>query len=101
MSRRYEEKQKELPERIRAVRDAIEQADGKMVSIERFVAAVKKCTRVKKLTPRMLNELIERIKVFQAGKIEGVHKQKTIIYYNCIGSVEIPDILPLLQCRGS
>ncbi len=95
MSRRYEEEQKELIERIHEVRDAIEQANGKVVSTERFVAAVKKYTRVKKLTPRMLNELIERIEVFQAEKIDGVHKQKIIIYYNCIGSVEIPDILPI------
>jgi len=60
-----------------------------------FVTTVRKYTRVKKLTARMLNELIERIEVHQAGKVNGVHVQKLTIHYNCVGSIEIPGILPL------
>ena len=43
----------------------------------------------------MLNELIERIEVYHAEKIDGVHQQKLTIHYNCIGSIEISKILPL------
>ena len=39
----------------------------------------------------MLNELIEHIEVFSAEKVDGVKTQKIIIYYNCIGSINIPD----------
>ena len=56
---------------------------------------VRKYTRAKKLTPRMLSELIERIEVHQAEKVDGVHVQKLTIHYNCVGSIEIPGILPL------
>ena len=48
-------------------------------------------------TPRMLNELIEKIEVFHAKKISGEDRQKLIIYYRCIGSVEIPDIPQLSE----
>jgi len=41
---------------------------------------------------RMLNELIERVEVHHAEKVDGVHRQKLTIYYNCVGSIEIPEI---------
>lgn len=46
----------------------------------------------KKLTERMLNELIKRIEVYHAERIDGVNVQKLTIHYNCIGTIEIPDI---------
>ena len=39
--------------------------------------------------PRMLNELIDKIKVFNAEKIDGVWEQRLRIHYNCIGMIEI------------
>lgn len=45
-----------------------------------------------KLTPRMLNELIEKIEVHQAEKIDGKTVQRLTIHYNCIGAIEIPDL---------
>jgi hypothetical protein len=45
----------------------------------------------------MLSELVDYIEVYQAEKIDGVHRQKLKIHYNCVGSIEIPDILPLPQ----
>ena len=35
-----------------------------------FIGLVRKYTRARKLTPRMLNELIEKIEVFNAEKID-------------------------------
>ena len=45
----------------------------------------------------MLNELIESIEVHQSEKAEGEHKQRLTIHYNCVGHIQIPDILPLPQ----
>gem|GEM_PF-1640180 len=56
---------------------------------------VRKYTRAKKLTERMLNELIEQIEVHQAEKIEGLHIQRLTIHYSCIGAIQIPDMLTL------
>ena len=52
-------------------------------------------TRARKLTPRMLNELIEKIEVFNAEKIDGVWEQRLRIHYNCVGVIEIPELIPL------
>ena len=62
---------------------------------ESFISAVKKYTRVKKLTPLMLNELIEKIEVFQTEIVDGKRTQKIVIYYNCIGAVSIPEDVPV------
>ena len=60
-----------------------------------FISTVRKYTRAKKLTPRMLNELIERIEVHQAEKIDGKWEQRLAIHYNCVGAIFIPDVFPL------
>ena len=59
------------------------------------IGLVRKYTRARKLTPRMLNELIEKIEVFNAEKIDGVWEQRLRIHYNCVGTIEIPTVLPL------
>ena len=43
----------------------------------------------------MVTELIEHIEVHHTEKIDGVKTQKLVIYYNCIGSIEIPDEVPI------
>ena len=62
---------------------------------EMFIATVRKYTRAKKLTPRMLNELIQYIEVHQAEKVNGVWEQHLTIHYNCIGAIDIPDALQI------
>lgn len=60
-----------------------------------FISLVRKYTRARKLTPRMLNELIEKIEVFNAEKVDGVWEQRLRIHYNCVGAIEIADLIPL------
>ena len=43
----------------------------------------------------MLNELVEKIEVFNAEKVNGVWEQRLRIHYNCVGTIEIPSALPL------
>ena len=50
-----------------------------------------KYTRAKKPTPLMLNELTEKIEVFQTEIVDGKRTQKIVIYYNCIGAISIPE----------
>lgn len=65
------------------------------MSTDMFVATVRKYTRARKPTPRMLNELTEKIEVHQAEKIDGVWKQRITIHYNCVGTLFIPNVLLL------
>ena len=95
MSRRYEDEQKELAEKIKKLRSEIEKQSSRSMTTDMFIGLVRKYTRARKLTPRMLNELIEKIEVFNAEKIDGVWEQRLRIHYNCIGTIEIPTVLPL------
>ena len=95
MSRRYEDKQKELSEKIKKLRSEIEKQSSRSMTTDMFIGLVRKYTRARKLTPRMLNELIEKIEVFNAEKIDGVWEQRLRIHYNCVGTIEIPTVLPL------
>ena len=95
MSRRYEEEQKELAEKIKKIRSEIEKQSSRSMTTDMFIGLVRKYTRARKLTPRMLNELVEKIEVFNAEKIDGVWEQRLRIHYNCVGTIEIPTVLPL------
>ena len=95
MSRRYEDEQKELTEKIKQLRSEIEKQSSRTMTTDMFIRLVRKYTRAKKLTPRMLNELVEKIEVFNAEKGNGVWEQRLRIHYNCVGTIEIPSALPL------
>ena len=95
MSRRYEDEQKELSEKIKKLRSEIEKQSSRSMTTDMFIGLVRKYTRARKLTPRMLNELIEKIEVFNAEKIDGVWEQRLRIHYNCVGTIEIPTVPPL------
>ena len=95
MSRRYEDEQKELSEKIKKLRSEIEKQSSRSMTTDMFIGLVRKYTRARKLTPRMLNELIEKIEVFNAEKIDGVWEQRLRIHYNCVGTIEIPTVLSL------
>ena len=95
MSRRYEDEQKELSEKIKKLRSEIEKQSSRSMTTDMFIGLVRKYTRARKLTPRMLNELIEKIEVFNAEKIDGVWEQRLRIHYNCVGTIETPTVLPL------
>ena len=70
-----------------------------MITAESFLSALKKYSYIKKLTQYTLSELIERIEVFQAEKIDGVWQQKLRIVYHGIGSIEIPEHLEIPECE--
>ena len=91
MSRRYEEEQKVLSEKIKKLRSEIEKQNSRAASTDMFVSIVRKYTRARKLTPRMLNELVEKIEVYNAERIDGEWVQRLRIHYNCVGEMNIPN----------
>ena len=100
MSRRYEEEQKELAEKIKVLRTEIDKQSSQSMTTDMFISLVRKYTRARKLTPRMLNELIEKIEVFNAEKIDGVWEQRLRIHYNCVGVIEDPGADPAARPGG-
>ena len=95
MSKRYSEEQTEIADRVKVLRKEVEKADGKTVTSNMFIKTVHKYTKAKELTPLMLNEFIEKIEVHEAEKSSGKHVQALTIHYNCIGTIEIPDLKEL------
>ena len=71
LSVKYEDEQKAVNEKINNLKDEISNGKSKNVSTDMFIATVQKYTRAKKLTPQMLNELIDKIEVYQSEKIDG------------------------------
>lgn len=95
LSSKYEDEQRSISERIKQLKHNYDTMTEKVVNTKNFVAAVRKYTRVKKLTPLMLNELIEKIEVYHMEIIDGQRTQKVVIHYNCIGVITIPDELSI------
>lgn len=95
LSAQYEQEQAVLSERINALQVEIQQETERAQETDVFIAAVKKYSRIRKLTQQMLYDLVDRIEVHHAQKIDGITVQRIDIYYHCIGSIEIPDILPI------
>lgn len=81
MSQRYEEEQAGLAEKIKTLCKELDKLSSEAVSTDMFLSTVRKYTRAKKLTPRMVNELIDHIEVYQAEKIDGEWVQKLTIHY--------------------
>lgn len=95
MGASYEKEQSELAQRIKESKAELDKYSGKAMTADIFISLVRKYTRARKLTPRMLNELIQRIEVHQAEKVNSVYVQRLTIHYNCVGTLEIPQELPL------
>ena len=91
LSAKYEAEQKEVTARMKELQEELDKDKSKAVTSDMFMASVRKYTRARKLTPRMLNELIEKIEVHQSEKIDGKTVQRLTIHYNCIGAIEIPN----------
>jgi len=95
MSKQYTTEQTELAEKIKRLQMEIEKEEHKAMTTDTFVKTIRKYTNAKQLTECMLTELIEKIEVHHAERIDGVNMQKLTIHYNCVGYVEIPDLKDL------
>lgn len=99
LAQKYEDEQSSIAERIGELKAKFDEATSKVANTDTFIAAVRKYTRIRKLTPRVLAELIDHIDVHQAKTVPGGQIQRVVIFYNCIGSIEIPEevAIPLPQ----
>jgi len=87
----YENEQSDIISRIKVMTLEIEKVTEQQMTAETFIDTVRKYTRAKSLSERMLNELIQKIVVYQAEKADGVYVQKLEIHWNCTGLIELPE----------
>jgi len=92
MSKAYTDEQTDIAEKMKTLRAELNKAEDKAVTSEMFISTVRKYTRARKLTPQMLNELIDKIEIHHTEKVDGENIQIITIYYACVGDIEIPDL---------
>lgn len=101
MSIKYEDEQKELTEKIKALRTALDKSVSKSVTVDMFIGhRLQIHTGKETHATRVLNELVEGIEVHQAEKVNGVWEQRLTIRYNCIGTIDIPMLSRCLTRRS-
>jgi hypothetical protein len=74
MSRQYADEQAVIAEAMKSIKAELDRKTDKAMTTGAFIAMVRKYTRAKKLTQRMLNELIDKIEVHHADKSSGEHR---------------------------
>ena len=92
MSANYEAEQGENNKRIKLLRDEFQKENGQKYAADSLIGIVRKYTRPTELTQLMLSELIEKIEVFHAEKVNGVTVQRLNIHYHCVGEIELPEV---------
>ena len=82
--------QQELKIKSEQLSKQINNTEKKTTDLTQFISNVKKYTEITKLTPEILNELIEKILVHQAEIINGKKVQEIDIYYRGVGIISFP-----------
>ena len=90
LSFNYDKEQQELKIRIEQLSKDIENTEKKDTDITQFISNVNKYTEITKLSPEILNELIEKIIIHQQEKINGKKVQEIDIYYRGVGIISFP-----------
>lgn len=91
MSKRYEDEQQEITEKIKTLRKAMKDTDVEQMDVQRFLDAIRRYTDATQITRRMVAELIDHIDVYHQERKNGIATQRLTIFYNCIGAFSVPD----------
>ena len=90
----YESEQKSLSEQAEILDAGLAEQEEKAISVDKFLALVRKHTDIQELTPGLLREFIEKIIVCGATKVDGHREQEVVIHYNFVGTVGDIEITP-------
>ena len=101
MSANYEAEQADNNKRIKILREEVQRGNNQQYAADNFISVVRKYTNPAEITQMMLSELIEKIEVFHAEKIDGQTVQRLNIYYNFVGEIELPQFagVPAIEAR--
>jgi len=88
MVSKYLTEQKELAEKVKELSARISEQEVKEENTENFIKIIKNYDGIKELTPRIVNELIEKIEISAKEKNNsGAEEQRIKIYYKFIGTL--------------
>jgi hypothetical protein len=87
----YDSEQTQLRQAIVELRSEISNYAEDSVRADKFIELVKRYTEFDVLSVQMLNELVEKVVIFEADRSSGKRVQKVDIYLSFIGNFDIPD----------
>ncbi|UUZ91160.1 DUF4368 domain-containing protein [Paenibacillus sp. P25] len=87
LSRDFTAEQAQLKERLKPLEEQLNQVESKRENTTRFLELVRAYTDMKELTKPILNELIDKVVVFDAEKVNGKRVQRIDIYYRFVGLI--------------
>ena len=94
LSHKYELEQDELKKQMFELKNKLDSLNNAKSSSESFIRAIRKFMTMQTLTPIVLQELIEKIEIFN---VEGKGKNRTqrlIIHYRFVGCIDLPSVIP-------
>ena len=89
LSEKYQDEQKDLDEKISSIHKALETEVQNTSDAEKWIALIRQYTNITELTSELLNNLIEKIIVYEAVKgKDGSREQEVEIVYRFIGKID-------------
>ena len=87
LSAQFSSERKETEERLSAIAEELRKEERDLENVARFTKIIAKYLDIKELNKTVLNELIDKIEVHEAEKIDGKRVQKVDIYYRFVGNL--------------
>lgn len=96
MVQRYDEEQEQLKGRKNQLTEVVTRTEPIYENIENFLPIIRKYTDITELNTHILNELIQKIVVYdKTDNPDGSKSQRVDIYYKFIGYVEMKEMFGL------
>lgn len=100
MLQSYEKEQKTLTQEVADSQQTLQDAKQKVTDLRLLLRTLREMTEITKLTPTLVNSLIERIEVHNSDKSSGHCHVKVDIYFTAVGMIDIPteqEILAMME----
>ena len=89
LSADYEREQKQLVYDTEVLENELNQESEQVDNVEHFLSIVRQYTEIKELSARVVNDLIDKIKVHAVDKSSGQRVQQIDIYYTAVGLIDV------------
>ena len=94
LSHKYELEQDELKKQTFELKNKLDSLNNAKSSSESFIRAIRKFMTMQTLTPIVLQELIEKIEIFNVECKGKNRTQRLIIHYRFVGCIDLPSVIP-------
>lgn len=91
LSLEYSNESEQLKSKIISCKEKLKNIENSKAEMSTFVQAIRKFMSMQMLTKSLLNELIDRIEVYETEGVGKNRTQRVVIYYRFIGNLDIAE----------